>query len=230
MGSAIIQRERSLILDCDFGAGLHEVIARDTSDLDCVGGYRIGSKMNLSYGLPKAVEITRKYSSKPIIYEQSGIDTLESGVEFIRALRKAGVDAVIIFPQAGHGDEKAWIEAALERDLGVIIGRPPAHHKCLRSEGGYLMNEAIMKTALNAADSGVRDFAMTGSDPAEIREMRKVLESRGIEPVFYSQDFLEENGSMTDYAKAAGNRWHEVMKFYALPDIRKAVLKYASKL
>lgn len=230
MGKVIIQRERSLILDCDFDAGLNDVIVRDTSDLDCVGGYRIGFKMDLSYGLPKTVEITRKYSSKPIIYERPGIDTLESGMEFIRALRKAGVDAVILFPQAGHEAERAWIEAALERDLGVIIGRPPAHHKCLKSQGGYLLDEAIMKTALNAADSGVRDFAVTGSDPAEIREMRKALVSKGIEPVFYSQDFLEEGGYMTDLAKAAGNRWHAMVKFYALPDLRKSVLGYASKL
>lgn len=230
MSKDIIQRERSLILDCDFGAGLHEVIARDTSGLDCVGGYRIGYKAALSYGLSKAVEITRKYSDKPVIYEQQGIRTLESGMEFIRVLRKAGVDAVIIFPQAGHEAERDWIEAALDRNLGVIIGRPPAHHKYLKSQGGYLIDEAIMKTTLNAADSGVRDFAMTGSDPAEIREMRKALESKGIEPVFYSQDFLEENGSMTDYAKAAGNRWHAIVKFYALPDLRKAVLKYASRL
>jgi len=226
----IIKAKRSLILDCDFGTDLYEMIARDASGLDRVGGYRVGPRVGLAYGLSKAVENIRKYDSKPIIYEQTGIDTMESGMEFIRALRKAGVDAVIIFPQAGHEAERVWIEAALERDLGVIIGRPASRHKCLKSEGGYLMDNALLKTALNAADSGVRDFAISGSDPAEIMGMRKALQAWGTEPVFYSQDFLEEGGYMTDLAKAAGNRWHAIIKSYALPDIRKSVLGYASKL
>ncbi len=230
MAKDIIRGERSLILDCDFGADLHEKIVKDTSDLESVGGYRIGYNAALSYGLPKTVELTRKHTDKPVIYEQPGIDTLESGMENIRALKRAGIDAVIIFPQAGYEAERAWIEAALEQDLGVIIGRPASRHKCLKSEGGYLMDEALLKTAFRAANSGVRDFAISGSDPAEIREMRKALESKGIEPVFYSRDFLEEGGYMTDLAKAAGKRWHAIVKFYALPDIRKSVLKYASML
>lgn len=229
MGNTIIQRERSLILDSDVDFGSHERIARDTSNLDCVGGYRVGPKLGLGYGLPKLVELTRKYSNKPIVYEQSGIDT-ELGEEFIRTLKGAGVNAVILFPQADLEAEKAWIEAALDEDLGVIVGGLIPHHKCLQSEGGYLGDGAIMKTYFNAADSKVKDFLVPANNPGVIKELRGNLESRGIEPVFYSRGFVAQDGSITDSAKAAGDRWHAIVKIYGTCDMRKVALEHASKL
>ena len=94
--------------------------------------------------------------------------------------KEAGIDAIILFPQAGPETERAWIEYALEENLGVIVGGLMTHPKYVRSEGGFLADEAIMEMYLNAADQGITDFVVPGNKPDEIMRIRKALEQKGI--------------------------------------------------
>ncbi len=230
----IIQRERSIIPACDVPLDLYERIVRDTADVDGVGAYKVGFELGLSHGLPRVVELTRKYNSKPIIYDhqKAGTDIPDTGKNYAKTMKNAGVDAVIFFPQSGPETEKAWIEAAFEQDLGVIIGGLMTHPRYVRSEGGYLADEAIMEMYLNAAELGVSDFVVPGNRPDDIKRIRETLEQRGVSPTFYAPGFVAQGGSISDAAKVAGNSWHAIVGrgIYKAEDIRKAALEHTSQL
>ncbi|MFH1769987.1 MAG: orotidine 5'-phosphate decarboxylase / HUMPS family protein [archaeon] len=230
----IIQRERSIIPACDVPLDLYEEIVKETTDVDGVGGYKIGFQLGLTYGLPKVVGLTRQYNDKPIIYDhqKAGTDIPDTGKNFAKTIKNAGVDAVIFFPQSGPETEKAWIEAALEQDLGVIVGGLMTHSKYVRSEGGYLADDAITEMYLNAAKLGVSDFVVPGNRPDDIKRIKGILEQEGVSPTFYAPGFVAQGGLISDAAQVAGNSWHAIVGrgIYKAEDIKEAALELTSKL
>lgn len=232
--SPIIQQDRSLIVACDVQLYLHKDILRATADLDCIGGYKIGFALGLEYGLPYVVAQTKQYTSKPIIYDhqKAGTDIPDTGKTFARTMKRSGIDAVILFPQSGPETEKAWIDAAFEHDLGVIVGGLMTHQKYLRSEGGYIADEAILEIYLTAAALGVSDFVVPGNRLDDVRRIREALEDRGVSPTFYAPGFVVQGGSISDAAKVAGEKWHAIVGrgIYEAADIRKAALEMGKGL
>jgi orotidine-5'-phosphate decarboxylase len=230
----IIKRDRSVIPACDVPLELYERIVRETADIEGIGGYKVGFFLGLDYGLPKIVEIARKYTDKPIIYDhqKAGTDIPDMGGKFAKICKKAGVDAVILFPQSGPETEKAWIEAAKEEGLGVIVGGLMTHPKYKKSEGGFLADESILEMYLIAADLGVKDFVVPGNRPDDIRRIRKALEEKEIAPRFYAPGFVAQGGEITEATKVAGDHWHAIVGrgIYKAEDIKKAALEYTSKI
>jgi len=230
----IIKRQRSIIPACDVPLEVYEEIVKGTADVDGIGAYKVGFFLGLNYGLPKVVEVTRKYTDKPIIYDhqKAGTDIPDMGKKFMDVCKKAGVDAVILFPQSGPETEKAWIESALEKGLGVIVGGLMTHPKYVRSEGGYLADEAVIEMYLNAAELGVTDFVVPGNRPDDIRRIRETLEERGISPTFYAPGFVAQGGEISDAARVAGNSWHAIVGrgIYKAKDKKQAALELTSKL
>jgi len=230
----IIKRDRSVIPACDVPLELYERIVRETADIEGIGGYKVGFFLGLDYGLPKIVEIARKYTDKPIIYDhqKAGTDIPDMGGKFAKICKKAGVDAVILFPQSGPETEKAWIEAAKEEGLGVIVGGLMTHPKYKKSEGGFLADESILEMYLIAADLGVKDFVVPGNRPDDIRRIREALEEKEIAPRFYAPGFVAQGGEITEATKVAGDHWHAIVGrgIYKAEDIKKAALEYTSKI
>lgn len=227
----IIARNRSIIPACDVPLDLYEQIVKETADIDEIGGYKIGFFLGLTYGLPKVVEITRNYSDKPIIYDhqKAGTDIPDTGVKFAQACKNAGINAVILFPHAGPETEKAWIKACRAEDIGVIVGGLMSHKCYLRSEGGYLDDDAIIEIYLNAADLGVSEFVVPGNRPDDIKKIRMVLEKRVVTPIFYSPGFITQGGNIAAALKAGGDNWHSIIGrgIYQAKDIKKAAMEYA---
>lgn len=227
----IIKSAKSIIPACDVSLDLYEDIVKETADLDCVGGYKIGFVLGLTYGLPKIVELTRKYSDKPVIYDhqKAGTDIPDTGVKFVQTCKDAGIDAIIIFPQAGPETEKAWIKAALDSDMGIIVGGLMSHPAYVRSEGGFLADEAILEMYLNAADLGVTDFVVPGNRPDDIKKIRSELVNKGITPIFYSPGLLTQGGKIEDASDAAGDYWHAIVGrgIYKSGNIRDAAMVYS---
>ncbi len=230
----IIKNDRSIIIACDVSLGLYEKIVKETKDIEGIGGYKVGFMLGLNCGLPKIVELTRKYTEKPIIYDhqKAGTDIPETGKEFARVCKRAGIDAVILFPQAGPETEKEWTETAKEENLGIIVGGSMTHPKYKRSEGGYIADEAILEIYLLAADLGVNDFVVPGNKPEEIKKIKELLEKRGVKPTFYAPGFIAQGGEISEATKVAGNNWHAIVGrgIYRAEDIKKTALEYTSKL
>jgi orotidine-5'-phosphate decarboxylase len=230
----IIQTDRSVIPACDVPLDLFEKIVKETGDIEKIGGYKIGFFLGLDHGLPKVVEVAREYTDKPIIYDhqKAGTDIPDLGARFVDVCERAGVDAIILFPQSGPETEEKWVKAAQEKELGVIVGGLMTHPRYVRSEGGYLADEAIMEMYGNAADLGVADFVVPGNRPDDIDNIRKSLEERGVTPTFYAPGFVAQGGVISDATKVAGDYWHAIVGrgIYRAEDIRAAALELTSKL
>jgi len=228
----IIQRERSIIPACDVPLKVYEEIVRETSDIEGVGGYKVGFFLALEHGLPKIVEIAREYTDKPIIYDhqKAGTDIPPMGEKFAKVCKN--VDAIILFPQSGPETEKAWIEAAKKEGLGVIVGGLMTHPKYTDVEGGWIRKDKILEIYLLAAELGVTDFVVPGNKPEEIERIREMLEQKGISPTFYAPGFVAQGGEISEAARVAGNKWHAIVgrAIYKAKDKKQAALELTRKL
>jgi len=230
----IIRVDKSIIPACDVPLNTYEEIVRETADIERIGGYKIGFSLALKYGLPKIVEITRRYTDKPIIYDhqKAGTDIPDTGPMFMRVCKDAGIDAVILFPQAGPETEKVWIRSAFDHGLGVIVGGLMTHPKYIRSEGGYIRDEAIMEMYSLAAELGVTNFVVPGNKPEVIGRIKRMLEDKGVSPIFYAPGFVAQGGDISEVSKVIGNSWHAFVGrgIYQAKDVRQTVLELISKL
>lgn len=231
----IIQREKSVIPACDMRVAQYIDLVVNTAEVEGIGGYKVGFFLGLGYGLDRVVGVTREITDKPIIYDhqKGGTDIPDTGKNFAKVCKEAGVDAIILFPQSGPETERAWIEAAFEQDLGVIVGGLMTHPKYVRSEGGYISNEAILEMYNLAAALGVKDFVVPGNRPRDIREIKSMLENKvGIEPTFYAPGFIKQGGEISDTARVAGDNWHAIVGrgIYEAQDMKQAAIDLTSKL
>ena len=229
----LIKLDKSIIPSCDVATleQLEELV-KATCNVKGIGAYKIGLELVIPYGMKKVLEIIRKHTSLPVIYDhqKAGTDVPFVGKKFIQACK--GVDAVIIFPQAGPESEKAFIKAAMEEGMKIIVGGEMTHPAYLEADGGFLRDDAPERMYRIAAELGVTDFVVPGNKPDKIRKYREMLEEMGIEPTFYSPGLVAQGGEITDSAKAAGKRWHAIVGrgIYQAEDMTKAAEELTKEL
>jgi len=231
----IIKIDKSIIPACDVSTLKElEEIVEATAGIKKIGAYKIGFSLGLGFGLKKVVQTIRQYSDKPIIYDhqKAATDIPDMGKSFAETCRPAGIDAVILFPQAGPETEKAWIVAAKEAGLGVIVGGEMTHAGYLQKDNGFIADDAPKRMYEIAASLGVEDFVVPGNKPEKILFYRQFIESKGIKPVLYSPGLVAQGGEITESAKAAGAKWHAIVGrgIYAAENKKKAALQLTSKL
>src|SRR3989338_3763611 len=109
----IINVERSIIIACDVDLKEYEQLVKETCQIEKIGGYKVGFYLGLKYGLPTVVQIARKYTDKPIIYDhqKACTDIPDTGEKFVKVCKDSGIDAVIFMAQSGPATLKAWIKA-----------------------------------------------------------------------------------------------------------------------
>ena len=230
----LIKRERSIIPACDFSdLELFEKIVRETADIEAVGGYKIGFRLGYRYSVPRIVQIIRKNTTKPIIFDhqKAGTDIPDLGEDYARDMKSFGIDAIILFPQAGPITQQKWTEAALDAGLVVIVGGEMTHKRYKRSEGGYISDEALEEIYNNAAEQGVTDFVVPGNKLNRIQLYKELLESKGIVPTFYAPGFVAQKGEISEATKLL-KRWHAIVGrgIYEAHNIRKAAEELTRQL
>ncbi len=227
----IIHQDKSLIPACDVSPKRFEILVKETANIQEVGAYKLGFMLAMTIGLPKACEIARKYTEKPLIYDhqKAATDIPDTGSAFMKICRDAGINAVILFPQAGIETERAWIKAGKEHNLRVIVGGLMTHKGYTIAEGGFLADEAILEMYLTAVKSGVNDFVVPGTKPDAIHKIRETLEEIGCEPTFYSPGLITQKGDISEALLAAGSRWHAIIgrAIYQAEDMQKAAADLA---
>tara|TARA_Y100000310_G_scaffold209670_1_gene210320 strand:+ start:2763 stop:3461 length:699 start_codon:yes stop_codon:yes gene_type:complete len=230
---SIIKLDKSIIPSCDVNSlELLRKLVESTYNVHGIGGYKIGFELVLRFGIPSVVSTIREVSDLPIIYDhqKAGTDIPEMGGKFFEACK--GVDAVIIFPQAGPVTEKEWILKAKSVGMPVIVGGEMTHKSYLEGDGGFIMDDAPMKMYDLAADNGVNDFVVPGNKPDKIEAYRELLVGKGLDPVFYSPGLISQGGEITEGGVAAGNKWHAIIGrgIYEADDMRKAAELFVSQL
>jgi orotidine-5'-phosphate decarboxylase len=232
-GMNLIKLKKSIIPSCDVAtiAQLRKLVS-STCDVKGVSAYKIGFELVIPFGTEKICAEIRKITNLPIIYDhqKAATDIPETGEKFVSACRD--VDAIILFPQAGPVTEREWIKAVQKSKKTVIVGGEMTHQGYLAETGGFLADDAPMQMYSIAAELGVKDYVVPGNKPNKILKYRKLLESKGIKPIFYSPGLVAQGGSITEGAKAAGEYWHAIVGrgIYGAKDMRKAAEELVSQL
>src|SRR3989344_2829515 len=122
---SIIPIPKSIIPACDFeDIKTFEKLVKETDSIKGIGAYKIGFELGLKYGLPAVVRAARRHTKKPLIYDhqKAATDVPFTGEKFAKVCKEAGVDSVILFPQAGPATEREWILQCQNAGLVVIVG------------------------------------------------------------------------------------------------------------
>jgi orotidine-5'-phosphate decarboxylase len=212
--AALITAQRSLIPACDVASAEElESLVRSTTNVPGIGAYKLGLELTIRYGLTHLVNIVRRHSKLPLIYDhqKGGTDIPELGRKFAGSCRAAGVDAVILFPLAGAETQRTWIDACVEAGLRVIVGGYMTQKAFLVSDGGFIADDSPTRIYELAAELGVTDFVVPGNQPEVVAAQRKFFERRGRQFIFYAPGFVGQGGSVADFARVAGSRWHAIV-------------------
>ena len=160
-----------------------------------VSGFKIGFSLGLAFGLPQVAARLKAVTDKPLIYDhqKAGTDIPDTGPLFARTLAAAGIDAAILFPQAGPATLKAWTDALRIHGLDVIVGGIMTHPAYVETEGGFIREDAIARTYRLALEDGVRSFVVPLTKPDAVRNLHTKVEfGDGCE--FYSPGFGKQGG------------------------------------
>lgn len=232
----LIKVNKSVIPFCNV-SDLKELgkIIINTSEIDGIGGYIIGFKLAMRYGLENVVDFIKEFTKKPVIYDhqKAGTDIPETGRDFAEFCGDAKVDAIILFPQSGPETEKSWIRHALNNGLEVIVGGRMTHPAYAVSEGGWISDEGALKIYEIAANMSVNNFVVPGNKLELMTQIREVIEAEGIiKPIFYSPGFISQGGNIPNAVKVLNDNFHIIIGrgIYQAADKRAAALKYCSQL
>lgn len=158
-------------------------------------GFKVGFTLGLTHGLPRVVEMIRRHSERPVIYDhqKAATDIPEMGEAFARTLTQAGLDEAILFPQAGPATLEAWIKALRQASIKVIVGTLMTHPCFLQGEGGYLSDAFPEQVFRLARAQGVEAFVVPLTKPALVE---RLLADHPIAPTaeFYSPGFGAQGG------------------------------------
>ena len=228
----IIKLKKSIIPSCDVDS-LEKLskLVKATCSVKGIGAYKIGFELVIPFGIEKVVNAIRKITKSPIIYDhqKAGTDIPEMGDKFMKACKL--VDAVILFPQAGPATEVAWIKAAQQAKMNVIIGGEMTHQAYLKSAGGFIEDNAPKRMHEIAAGMGVTDFVIPGNKPEKAMEYACLIKNKIENPVFYSPGLIAQGGKISDLAKKL-NSWHAIIGrgIYDARDMRKTAEELTKKL
>jgi len=228
----IIKLKKSIIPSCDINSveKLAKLV-KETCSVKGVGAYKIGFELVIPFGMDKVVKTIRKITKLPIIYDhqKAGTDIPEMGEKFIKACKL--VDAVILFPQAGPETEVAWIKAAQQAKMNVIIGGEMTHQAFLEEAGGFIDNNAPKRIYEIAASMGVTDFVIPGNKYEKAMEYVNLIKNKIKNPVFYSPGLITQGGKISDLAKKL-NSWHVIIgrAIYEAKDMKKVAEELTKEL
>ena len=228
----IIKLKKSIIPSCDVNSlEKLEKLVRSTCSVKGVGAYKIGFELAISFGMEKVVKAIRKMTKLPVIYDhqKAGTDIPDMGLKFMKACKYA--DAVIIFPMAGPETEAAWIKAAQHAKKNIIVGGEMTHPAYLKSEGGFIEDDAPARMYEIAASMGVTDFVIPGNKPEKALQYVNLIKRKISNPVFYSPGLIAQGGSISDLAKKLDS-WHAIIgrAIYEARDMKKAAEELTKEL
>ena len=229
---SLIKLKKSIIPSCDVDS-LEKLdkLVKSTCSVKGVGAYKIGFELVIPFGMKSVVRIIRKHTKLPIIYDhqKAGTDIPDMGKKFMNACKL--VDAVILFPQAGPETEAAWIKAAQNAGMNVIIGGEMTHKGYLRNENGFIDDDAPKKMYEIAASLGVTHFVVPGNKPEKCFEYDDLIKKQIKNPIYYSPGLIAQGGKISDLAKKLDSG-HVIIgrAIYEAKDMKKAAEEFAKNL
>lgn len=214
----IVKASRSIIVAADAGTQ-HELVTlcKALKGVPGIGGVKLGFSSLAAHSIKAGVSIVRHHlgSDCPVIYDhqKAGNDIPDTGVQFARMVKEAGVNAVILFPFTGPKTQEAWTKATQDAGLGVIVGGMMTHPAFLVSEGGYIADDAPHQIYHLACRQGVQHFVVPGNKLSWLSRIRGWLTGALGEGnfVLYAPGFITQGGDVSEAGKIAGDEWHAIV-------------------
>ncbi len=229
----LLRAERGIIIAADVSTTDElSKLAELGNQVEEVVAIKVGFLLALRYSLPVVVETISKVSSLPVIYDhqKAATDIPAMGKPFAETCYNAGINGIIIFPQAGPKTMMSFIEAIREVGATPIVGGVMTHPAFLRSENGYIDDLAPSEIYRKAAENGVDHFVLPGNRPElilkHINEISQVVERVSI----LMPGIGTQGGQINEAFGAAGeNRCYAIVgsAIYKAPDMRKALYELA---
>lgn len=232
--SKITGLTQSLIPACDVPFDVFQNIIEATKDNEKIGGYKVGVSF-LDIGLIDVVDAVKSRTQKPVIYDhqKAGTDIPDTADAFMDSMVRAGIDAVILFPQAGPATQYNWTKSAQEHGLSVIVGGEMTHPRYLSNdcgktddkysrlfaqigfnpeERGYIHFSCPNEMYALAGLMGVKDFVFPGNKPKKIEKYSNMLLPKiNNFPNVWSPGLVAQGGNISDGAKAANGRFQAIV-------------------
>lgn len=230
----IINKERSLVIACDFEYERLPEFVDTISNINVVGGLKFGAGSGRK-GWENWVNEARKYTNKVIIYdhEKAGTNTPHTAKAFMRDVKASGFDAVIIYPLAGFSTAEAYIDSAFEESLGVIVGGRMTHNSFLLRHRGYISDESSYTIYRRAMDQGVNNFAVPGNQLSVLSKVKKMAIHKRVEnPVYFPIGIGSQGGNLGDVNTVIRGSMHPIIgrDIIDASDSVKAIHDFASQL
>ncbi len=220
--------KRGVILACDVNSLLKlEEIVKLTQGVEGMTGYKIGFSLSLRFGLREAVKTVKRHTDLPVIYDhqKAGTDVPYMAEPFAELCKEAYLDGVILFPLSGPKTMESFVDALNKNGLKPIVGGEMTHPRYLKSEGGYIKDEAPSEIYVKAAKLGVNHFIIPGNKPSKINYYSDLLRKTVSKPVFCMPGIGRQGGDVSSAFKAAsGVSTHAIIgsAIYKAENIREA--------
>jgi len=173
-------------LDCDWYKAIE--VVRETCDLECVYGYKVGFQLGLMYGLSATVAAIKQLTGdKKVVYDhqKAGNDIPDMGRNFAKTMKSCEVDHVILFPFVGPESLKRWITEHLDREIDVMVGGRMTHMGFER----MISNLESSNIYAQAAKLGVTKFVLPPTEENYYELVHDHVTKYCDDPIFLSPGF-----------------------------------------
>ncbi|OGL40113.1 hypothetical protein A3J32_01265 [Candidatus Saccharibacteria bacterium RIFCSPLOWO2_02_FULL_46_7] len=216
MAERIISADKSVVFAADVKPEKFEPVVSELAGVEGLGGVKTGFEVALGIGLRTATELVRAANERLVnVYDhqKAGNDIPETGKNFARAMRRAGVDAAILFPFTGPKTQERWTKELQDVGVAVIVGAEMTHEQIRASEQGYVLDAAFMRMYANAIKMGVNNFVVPGNKPDRVAEYKDFFDKEIGEGQYslWAPGFISQGGDVSETGKVAGPNWHAIV-------------------
>jgi len=229
----MFEREHGIIVACDVAIEKLEELVEKTYGIEGIVGYKIGANLAIEYGLKNIANEIKKYGL-PIIYDhqKAGTDIPRVGEIFAKACKSAGMNAVIIFPQAGPNSEVAFIEAIKKYGMTPMVGGEMTHEAYLMEDGGFIRDDAPGEIYQIAVRNGVDYFILPGNKEEAIKKYHLLIANMMNEPKYCMPGIGKQGGEIERaFSILRGYNAYAIIgsSIYNSRDIEKSAKKFAEE-
>jgi orotidine-5'-phosphate decarboxylase len=198
-------------------------IVNETNDVKGIVGYKIGKILQTNYVLEDVLWAVDRRTDKPIILDpqKEGNDVEFTEPNFISNYANAGVKAMIMFPFASPRVQATCTKSCRDNKILPIGGFRLTQKGFDETEEvemgdidpklagrkfkGYISKDAEKRALELYAMMGVEHYIGPGNKVDELRKMKEIIKSNGVDPYFLMPGIKRQGGDVSSAFEAVAD-------------------------